>query len=73
MREGVVSLLCYTCFIIPWYFLLLRFQRVGGHCLLGQHTVYERRKSEDCCFNGEEYEREVNISACTCGGDDFEW
>jgi len=47
-------------------------ERLGGHCLLGQHTVYERRKSEDCCFNGEEYEREVNISACTCGGDDFE-
>ena len=48
-------------------------QRAGGQCLLGQHLVFERRKSGDCCFNGKEYEREINISSCACGEDDFEW
>lgn len=48
-------------------------QRIDGNCLLGQHLVYERRKSGDCCFNGEEYEREINITTCACEEDDFEW
>lgn len=47
-------------------------ERAGGQCLLGQHLVFERRKSGDCCFNGKEYEREINISSCACGEDDFE-
>ncbi|XP_068742839.1 VPS10 domain-containing receptor SorCS1-like isoform X2 [Montipora capricornis] len=47
-------------------------ERVGYQCLLGQHIVYQRRKSGDCCFNGEEYEREINVTACTCTTDDFD-
>lgn len=47
-------------------------ERVGFQCLLGQHIVYQRRKSGDCCFNGEEYEREINVTACTCKTDDFD-
>ncbi|KAK2572594.1 VPS10 domain-containing receptor SorCS1 [Acropora cervicornis] len=46
-------------------------ERAGGQCLLGQHIVYERRKAGDCCFNGEEYEREINVTFCTCNADDF--
>ncbi|XP_078357974.1 VPS10 domain-containing receptor SorCS1-like [Oculina patagonica] len=48
-------------------------ERVDGECLLGQHIVFERRKAGDCCFNGDEYEREINISTCTCEIEDFEW
>jgi len=40
---------------------------------LGQHIVFERRKSGDCCFNGDEYEREINVTTCTCEIDDFDW
>lgn len=47
-------------------------ERIDGECLLGQHFVYERRKSGDCCFNGKEYEREINITTCACEEDDFE-
>ncbi|CAH3014982.1 unnamed protein product [Porites evermanni] len=47
-------------------------ERADGRCLLGQHLTYERRKSGDCCFNGMEYEREINISSCLCEADDFE-
>ena len=46
---------------------------MDGKCLLGQHLTYERRKSGDCCFNGMEYEREINISFCYCEAEDFEW
>lgn len=33
------------------------------NCVLGQHTQYIRRKQEAQCFNGEDFEIAVNLSA----------
>ena len=46
--------------------------RQGGHCLLGERAVYERRKPEVCCFNGRSYERPINTSTCACKLQDFD-
>ncbi|XP_065840333.1 VPS10 domain-containing receptor SorCS3-like [Oscarella lobularis] len=47
-------------------------ERVGRRCLLGESRVYERRKAEACCYNGRDYDRPVNVSACGCAAEDFE-
>ncbi|XP_031549570.1 VPS10 domain-containing receptor SorCS1-like [Actinia tenebrosa] len=46
-------------------------ERMKGQCLLGEHMVYERRKADICCYNGKQYEREINQTSCNCSLEDF--
>eukprot|EP00118_Oscarella_pearsei_P006196 m.28141 g.28141 ORF g.28141 m.28141 type:complete len:1129 (+) comp30578_c0_seq4:23-3409(+) len=48
------------------------YEVTGQECLLGQKTVYERRKPDSCCFNGEQYERQITMKRCSCNLEDFE-
>jgi hypothetical protein len=41
-------------------------------CLLGQKFVFERRKAEAECFNGQDYERAISVTNCSCLREDFE-
>lgn len=41
-------------------------------CFLGQQVTYVRRKGNAACYNGEDVERIVQRSACTCTEMDFE-
>jgi hypothetical protein len=54
-------------------YFLIYLQRMKGKCLLGEHMVYERRKAKTCCYNGKEYEREINHTSCNCTMEDFMW
>ncbi|XP_077161267.1 sortilin-related receptor isoform X2 [Paroedura picta] len=44
----------------------------GNECLLGQKTVFKRRTSHATCFNGEDFDRPVMVSNCSCTREDFE-
>ncbi|XP_013411635.1 VPS10 domain-containing receptor SorCS1 [Lingula anatina] len=45
----------------------------GEHaCTLGERAVYQRRKQNADCYNGQDYERPINSSVCTCTVEDFE-
>jgi len=44
----------------------------GSSCLLGQTTLYRRRKRNSACFNGQDYEPIVTTTRCPCTRDDFE-
>ncbi|XP_065833176.1 VPS10 domain-containing receptor SorCS1-like [Oscarella lobularis] len=48
------------------------YKLIGSKCLLGQTTTYERRKWNHCCYNDEEYEREIKVTPCQCTEEDFE-
>ena len=41
-------------------------------CMMGQKTIYVRRKREAECFNGENFERSKIIEYCQCTEEDFE-
>eukprot|EP00118_Oscarella_pearsei_P002351 m.10303 g.10303 ORF g.10303 m.10303 type:complete len:970 (+) comp22172_c0_seq1:130-3039(+) len=47
-------------------------ERVGRRCLLGESSLYKRRKAESCCFNGRDFERPINVTSCKCAAEDFE-
>ncbi|KAI6658022.1 VPS10 domain-containing receptor SorCS1-like [Oopsacas minuta] len=46
--------------------------RIGRDCLLGSSISWERKKPTSICYNGLEYERETNITICTCTIVDYE-
>ncbi|CAH1258734.1 SORCS3 [Branchiostoma lanceolatum] len=46
--------------------------QLGRQCLLGERKVYERRKMDSECYNGRNYEREINTTVCQCTPEDFE-
>ena len=41
-------------------------------CFMGQQISYVRRKQDSECFNGEEMERKIIRSYCTCNEYDYE-
>jgi len=43
-----------------------------GNCILGETTVYRRRRRESTCYNGEDYEPLVLTTYCPCAREDFE-
>ncbi|XP_063292297.1 sortilin-related receptor isoform X2 [Pelobates fuscus] len=44
----------------------------GNECLLGRKTVFKRRTPHATCFNGEDFDRPITISNCSCTREDFE-
>ncbi|KAJ6653954.1 hypothetical protein lerEdw1_007586 [Lerista edwardsae] len=44
----------------------------GNECLLGHKTVFKRRTPHAMCFNGEDFDRPVMVSNCSCTREDFE-
>uniref|UniRef100_A0A671K1R9 Sortilin-related receptor n=1 Tax=Sinocyclocheilus anshuiensis TaxID=1608454 RepID=A0A671K1R9_9TELE len=44
----------------------------GNGCLLGREMVYKRRSPHATCFNGEDFDRPVTLSNCSCTRQDFE-
>ncbi|XP_053307342.1 sortilin-related receptor isoform X2 [Spea bombifrons] len=44
----------------------------GNECLLGRKTVYKRRTPHATCFNGEDFDRPITSSNCSCTREDFE-
>ncbi|KAJ7304988.1 hypothetical protein JRQ81_010728 [Phrynocephalus forsythii] len=44
----------------------------GNECLLGHKTVYKRRTPHATCFNGEDFDRPVMVSNCSCTREDYE-
>lgn len=45
----------------------------GNECLLGHKTVFKRRTPHATCFHGEDFDRPVVISNCSCTREDYEW
>lgn len=45
----------------------------GNDCLLGREVTFKRRAPHATCFNGEEFDRPVTISNCSCTRQDYEW
>ena len=35
--------------------------QISPNCLLGKKVTYVRRKRESKCFNGEEFDRKINV------------
>lgn len=46
--------------------------RAGSKCLMGRTVVYQRRKPEAECYNGEELERSTTRTLCICTEEDYE-
>uniref|UniRef100_A0A4W4GF62 Sortilin-related receptor n=1 Tax=Electrophorus electricus TaxID=8005 RepID=A0A4W4GF62_ELEEL len=44
----------------------------GNSCLLGRELVYKRRTPHATCFNGEDFDRPVSLSNCSCTRQDYE-
>nr|XP_033774457.1 sortilin-related receptor isoform X1 [Geotrypetes seraphini] len=44
----------------------------GNECLLGRKTIFKRRISHATCFNGEDFDRPIVVSNCSCTREDFE-
>ncbi|XP_075046529.1 sortilin-related receptor [Mixophyes fleayi] len=44
----------------------------GNECLLGRKTVFKRRTPHATCFNGEDFDRPITTSNCSCTREDFE-
>ncbi|KAM9299149.1 sortilin-related receptor [Gastrophryne carolinensis] len=44
----------------------------GNECLLGRKTVFKRRTPHATCFNGEDFDRPITSSNCSCTRQDFE-
>ncbi|XP_069470420.1 sortilin-related receptor isoform X2 [Ambystoma mexicanum] len=44
----------------------------GNECLLGRKTVFKRRTPHATCFNGEDFDRPIMISNCSCTREDYE-
>ncbi|KAM5310926.1 sortilin-related receptor isoform 1-T6 [Glossophaga mutica] len=44
----------------------------GSECLLGHKTVFKRRIPHATCFNGEDFDRPVVTSNCSCTRQDYE-
>ncbi|XP_004389058.1 sortilin-related receptor isoform X1 [Trichechus manatus latirostris] len=44
----------------------------GNECLLGHKTVFKRRIPHATCFNGEDFDRPVIVSNCSCTREDYE-
>ncbi|XP_029628708.1 sortilin-related receptor isoform X2 [Salmo trutta] len=44
----------------------------GNNCLLGREMVYKRRTPHATCFNGEDFDRPVTVSNCSCTRQDYE-
>eukprot|EP00118_Oscarella_pearsei_P028729 m.2788 g.2788 ORF g.2788 m.2788 type:complete len:1622 (+) comp8904_c0_seq1:25-4890(+) len=43
-----------------------------NQCILGRDYAYERRRRTTPCFNGEDYDRKVSYTNCSCSREDFE-
>ncbi|XP_056330271.1 sortilin-related receptor isoform X2 [Danio aesculapii] len=44
----------------------------GNGCLLGREMVYKRRSPHATCFNGEDFDRPISLSNCSCTRQDYE-
>uniref|UniRef100_A0A3Q3EAT1 Sortilin-related receptor n=1 Tax=Labrus bergylta TaxID=56723 RepID=A0A3Q3EAT1_9LABR len=44
----------------------------GNDCLLGREITFKRRAPHATCFNGEDFDRPVTISNCSCTRQDYE-
>ncbi|XP_039862395.1 sortilin-related receptor isoform X1 [Simochromis diagramma] len=44
----------------------------GNECLLGREITFKRRAPHATCFNGEDFDRPVTISNCSCTRQDYE-
>ncbi|XP_069081125.1 sortilin-related receptor [Pleurodeles waltl] len=44
----------------------------GNDCLLGRKTVFKRRTPHATCFNGEDFDRPIMTSNCSCTREDYE-
>ncbi|XP_066518769.1 sortilin-related receptor isoform X1 [Hoplias malabaricus] len=44
----------------------------GNGCLLGRELVYNRRTPHATCFNGQDFDRPVTLSNCSCTRQDYE-
>uniref|UniRef100_A0AAY4CL48 Sortilin-related receptor n=1 Tax=Denticeps clupeoides TaxID=299321 RepID=A0AAY4CL48_9TELE len=45
---------------------------LGNSCLLGREIVFKRRSPHATCFNGEDFDRPVTLSNCSCTRQDYE-
>uniref|UniRef100_A0A3P8V3B2 Sortilin-related receptor n=1 Tax=Cynoglossus semilaevis TaxID=244447 RepID=A0A3P8V3B2_CYNSE len=44
----------------------------GNECLLGREITFKRRAPHATCFNGEDFDRPVTVSNCSCTRQDYE-
>lgn len=77
-QPGSDALLCLFLFLgVPCtendYKLWSPSDERGNECLLGHKTVFKRRTPHATCFNGEDFDRPVVVSNCSCTREDYEW
>uniref|UniRef100_A0A3Q1ID25 Sortilin-related receptor n=1 Tax=Anabas testudineus TaxID=64144 RepID=A0A3Q1ID25_ANATE len=44
----------------------------GNECLLGREITFKRRAPHATCFNGEDFDRPITVSNCSCTRQDYE-
>uniref|UniRef100_A0A3B3Q3S9 Sortilin-related receptor n=1 Tax=Paramormyrops kingsleyae TaxID=1676925 RepID=A0A3B3Q3S9_9TELE len=44
----------------------------GNGCLLGRELVFKRRTPHATCFNGEDFDRPITVTNCSCTRQDYE-
>ncbi|KAL4608616.1 sortilin-related receptor [Arapaima gigas] len=44
----------------------------GNGCLLGRKLVFKRRTPHATCFNGEDFDRPITVTNCSCTRQDYE-
>nr|XP_015193134.1 PREDICTED: sortilin-related receptor [Lepisosteus oculatus] len=44
----------------------------GNECLLGRKAVFKRRTAHATCFNGEDFDRPITVTNCSCTRQDYE-
>ncbi|RVE64659.1 hypothetical protein OJAV_G00128190 [Oryzias javanicus] len=44
----------------------------GNECLLGREVTFKRRAPHATCFNGEDFDRPITITNCSCTRQDYE-
>ncbi|XP_062872320.1 sortilin-related receptor [Trichomycterus rosablanca] len=44
----------------------------GNACVLGHQLMFKRRSPHATCFNGEDFDRPISLSTCSCTRQDYE-
>ncbi|XP_029027892.1 sortilin-related receptor isoform X2 [Betta splendens] len=44
----------------------------GNECLLGREITFKRRAPHATCFNGEDFDRPITVSNCSCTRQDYQ-
>ena len=67
------SIFSRTCTASDFYLWQPWDERTESDCILGLDVTLERRRPQQCCLIGINYDRPISTSQCECNIDDYEW